>query len=211
MVDMKSMSSKEKIGYVWDYYKIHIIGGAVLIFVLISIIYGQITKIENIFNLTLMGPTINDEKILDLEKDITSILISSAEKKKQASIGLLQVSSQIGNMNNDFDAQLMQKFMAQVSVGEIDLLVLDKNNFDKFVEQKTFSNLEEITELSQAAFKNKKLLGDSSASGVYGIDAENNKKLENIGYDTKNKVICIVVTSKRKDKAVEIMKWLLIE
>ena len=52
MVDLKGMTKKAKIEYIWDYYKIHIIVTTLVLIGLVSFIHGQITKINYEFNLT---------------------------------------------------------------------------------------------------------------------------------------------------------------
>jgi hypothetical protein len=48
-----------------------------------------------------------------------------------------------------------------------------------------------------------------SNSSVYGISVEDNKLLNQIGYDTKNKVIGILVNTRNKEKSEEVLNWIL--
>ena len=55
MANMKNMNCKQKSQYIWNYYKIHIIATLFLVITLGILIHGQLTKIEYIFNLTIIN------------------------------------------------------------------------------------------------------------------------------------------------------------
>jgi hypothetical protein len=71
MVDLRSMSRKERIEYIWDYYKLHIISVIILIVFIASIIHGQLTKIEYVVNVTMIGNAVQESKRTELEKKFT--------------------------------------------------------------------------------------------------------------------------------------------
>ncbi|MCM0650864.1 hypothetical protein NBE98_21135 [Clostridium swellfunianum] len=210
MVDLKSMTPKERREYIWDYYKIHIIGGLIGILLIGSFIYGQVTRVETIFNLTLMGSASIEPKREELQKDITSLLISPTEKKKEAFISTMPIAGNLTSSDAS-NMQLIQKFMAQIAANELDLIVMDKNDFNKFSEEGIFSKLEDLTDFKSTEFKTQKLVKNSAGDSNYGVDVESNKKLEEIGFNTKDKVIAVIATSNRKDQAVKVLKWLLTE
>ncbi|MGK0466111.1 hypothetical protein [Clostridium sp.] len=62
MVDLKSMSKKKKAEYIWDYYKVHIIGTIAIICIVGSLIHSQLTKIDYVFNLTVIGNVVDVNK-----------------------------------------------------------------------------------------------------------------------------------------------------
>ena len=69
------MSKKEKVEYIWEYYKLHIIGVLAITFMVGSLIYSQITKVDYVFNLTMIGNMVDGNKRTDLEKQLTSMVI----------------------------------------------------------------------------------------------------------------------------------------
>ena len=83
MVDLKNMSKKKKAEYIWEYYKLHIIGVLVIIFIVGSLINSQITKVDYVFNLTMIGNMVDENKRIDFEKQLTSIVIKDGEKKNR--------------------------------------------------------------------------------------------------------------------------------
>ncbi|MEK6263486.1 MAG: hypothetical protein N2B06_01685 [Clostridium sp.] len=84
MVDLKSMSKKKKAEYIWDYYKLHIIGTLVIISIVGSLIHSQLTKIDYVFNLTMIGNGIDATMKSNLENKLTSVVVKEGEIRKQA-------------------------------------------------------------------------------------------------------------------------------
>ena len=105
----------------------------------------------------------------------------------------------------------MQKFIANISVGELDVVILDKSMLESFVKQDIFLRLDNISQLDLASIKNEKLeaSGSDNNKAVYAINAEDIKMFKDMGFDTHNKVIGIISTCKQKDKAILVLKWLL--
>ncbi|MBU3145273.1 hypothetical protein [Clostridium sp. CF012] len=210
MVDLKSMSNKKKVEYIWEYYKLHIIGVLAAIFIAVSFIHGQITRIDYVFNLALVGNNVDENKKTEVEKQLTNIVIKAGERKKQARIEVipLEGSSKANALMSNGNTQ---KFIAEISVGEIDLVVLDKSMFESFVKQDMFSRLDNIRGLSLTSIKNKKIeaMGNGNIKAVYAIDAGDIKIIKDMGFDTEGMVIGIISTCKQKEKAATVIKWLL--
>ncbi|MGH4122083.1 MAG: hypothetical protein ACREV6_04010 [Clostridium sp.] len=210
MVDLKSMSKKKKAEYIWEYYKLHIIGVLAIILILASIIHGQITRVDYVFDLTLIGNNVDETKKSDVEKQLTNIVIKDGEQKKQAIIDIIPIegsSKEDATMSN----VSTQKFIAKISVGEIDVVILDKGMAQVYAKQDMFSRLDNIRELDLSAIKNEKIeaVGSDNIKAVYAINAVDVKIFKDIGFDTENMVISIISSSKQKDKAVMVFKWLL--
>ena len=210
MIDFKSMRKKEKAEYIWDYYRLHIIGALAAILIIGSLVYSQVTKIDYVFNLTMIGNEIDESKITDLEKQISSLVIKEGEKRKQAIVDIMP--SDGSNNVSGLSSQYMQKFIAETSAGEIDVVVLDKSMLETLAKHDEFSRLDNIAQLDLAAIKDEKIeaYGRDNNKAVYAVNAESIKILKDMGFDTRNKVIAIMNSSKQKDKAALVLKRLLI-
>lgn len=206
MVNFKSMSRKEKLEYIWDYYKIHILSTLFVLFLIVSFIHGQITKVDYVANLTIVGGITNDSKRVESEKAITALVVKDGDKKKQALIDVIPIL----NAENP-EPQLLQKFTVRMATKEIDVVVLDKSMFDTLMKQEAFLKLDKINGLDLNAIQNDKIKAtdNQNNTGIYAISAENVKVLQDMGLNTKNKVVAIMSTSQHKDSAILIFKWLL--
>jgi hypothetical protein len=205
MVDLKSMSRKEKIEYIWDYYKLHIISVIVVIAVIASFIHGQLTKIDYVVNVTIIGNAINESKKEEAEKKFTSLVVKEGEQRKQALIDVIATDK------SELSYEMMQKFVVRIAAGEIDVVILDKGFFDSFVKQDMFIPLKSISQINLSDIKQNKIeaSGSTNNKAVYAISIEGNKELEAMGYDTKNKVLGIMASSKNKDNGIKVFKDIL--
>jgi hypothetical protein len=205
MVDLKSMSRKEKIEYIWDYYKLHIISVIVVIAVIASFIHGQLTKIDYVVNVTIIGNAINESKKEEAEKKFTSLVIKEGEQRKQALFDVITTDK------SELSYEMMQKFVVRIAAGEIDVVILDKGFFDSFVKQDMFIPLESISQINLSDIKQSKIeaSGSTNNKAVYAISVEGNKELEAMEYDTKNKVLGIIASSKNKDNGIKVFKDIL--
>ncbi len=204
MADLKSMSKREKIEYIWDYYKIHIIAAIVIVAFIASFVHGQLTKVDYVVNVTMIGNVLEESKVQSLEKRFTGLVVKEGEKRKQAFIDVMPSD------NFQLEPQMLQKFIVRVAAGEIDIVILDKSNFDNFVKQDMFLPLDSISEINLADIKQEKIeASGSSQKAIYAISVEGNKALESMGVNTKNKVIGIVASSKHKDNGIIVLKDIL--
>lgn len=210
MVDLKGMSKKKKAEYIWEYYKLHIIGVLVLICIIASFIHGQITKVDYVFNLTMLGNTVDTNKLTDLETKLTKVVVKDGDTKKQAIIGNMFLGDST-NSDPSMDSQSMQKFVAQLSVGELDVVILDKGMFESFAKQNMFLRLDNISGFDLTSIKNEKIETNATnnTKAVYAINAKNIKLFKDAGFNTTNKVIGIISTTKQKNNSVLVLKWLL--
>jgi len=205
MVDLKGMTKKAKVEYIWDYYKIHIIVTTLVLIGLVSFIHGQITKINYEFNLTIIGSSLEQDKSDKFEKTLTPIVIKNPSAKQSAQIDIMAISSLTGGKEAT-SAQYMQKFVAELSANVIDLLILNKTDYEVFLKQGAFIKLDDVEVL-----KDKKLEEtlEGGEKGVYGINIDGNKKLTSFGVNTKDMVLCIPASTKQKPKAFLAIKWIL--
>ena len=205
MVDLKGMSKKAKIEYIWDYYKIHIIVTTIVLIGVISFIHGQITKTNYEFNLTIIGSSLEQDKADKFEKSLTPVVIKNASAKQSAQIDIMAISN-LTSGKEATSAQYMQKFVAELSANVIDLLILSKTDYEVFLKQGAFIKLDNVEVL-----KDKKLeeTPKGTEKGVYGIKIDGNKKLTSFGVNTKDMVLCIPASTKQKSKAFLAIKWFL--
>lgn len=201
MVDLKKMSRKEKIEYIWDYYKIHIIATLIAILAVSSFVYSYVTKVEYVFNLTILCNDMDENSRTNLEKQITNYVVGKGEKRKQAAVEVMPITD-TGN-SSPMTAQYMQKFMVKLAAGEIDLVIFDRSMLETYIKQEALVKLDDIVndKSVQGVYDNTK--------GVYAIEADNIKILKDVGFNTKDKLVGIISSGKQKEKAVSVLKWMI--
>lgn len=78
--DVKNRSFKERMKYFWDYYKWHVIGGAIGVIVVISLIYSFVTKKETAYYV-VMANMLETYSSKDYVNEFT--VLSGIDVKKQ--------------------------------------------------------------------------------------------------------------------------------
>lgn len=206
MVDLKNMTRKEKVEYIWDYYKVHIIGVIVVIALIVSFIHGQATKVEYVANLTVIGNITNQDKLEETEQNLTKLIVKNGQDRQKVLIDVIPIT----DINNP-QPELIQKFTVKLDAQQIDVMVLDKSMFDSLVKQSALLNIGDVKDINLSSVKENKIEGvnGENKKGIYAVDAENISVFNDMGLDTNNKVLCISSVTKHKDSAVSMFKWLI--
>lgn len=201
---LKNMSGRERIDYIWEYYKLHIIAALVLIIFIGYTVYSQATRIDYVFNLTYTGNYMDDAKRTELENKLTKLVVKDGSKRKKALVDVLPIES--GN-----NSAYVQKLMAEVSVGDIDIIILSKSQFDNYLKSGAFLRLDNLAGLNLKDTKYNSCLIKKNYAGneAFGIDLSTNSVLKNMGMDVNNKIIAIMQGSGQKEKAVQVLNWIL--
>jgi hypothetical protein len=202
---MSELSTKKKAEYIWDYYKIPIIAVLLVIIVSIYLIYAQITRINYVFNFTYIGSFMDDAKRVELQNKLTDVVVKDGSKNKKANIEVIPISS--GNDNPAY----VEKLVAELATGSIDVIVLDNKMFSQYQKSGAFLRLDNIKELNlrKSQYKSSLVFGNNSKAEVYGLSLGKNNKLKQMGIDVENKVIGILSSSKQRDKSLKVLKWIL--
>lgn len=201
MTKFNELNRKDKLEYIWDYYKIHIISTIIAILLIGYFAYTQLTRIDYVFNLTLIESNIQEDKRIDLQDKITKLVVTPEEKRKQAVIDVIPTIT---------DYKDLEKLSAKLAVKEIDILILDKKMFNTLAEKEGLVQLDNKIGINQSYIKNNKFEVEvNGKKGVFGISAEGIKVLEESGIDTHDKVLAIAASSTHMESSIKVVNWFL--
>jgi len=201
---MKGMTFQEKTIYILSYYKFHIAVIIVLIAIIVSIPMSIINRKVSVLNITLVGNSIDSNKQAQLETKAEDALINTDKKNKEISFDLIQTVD---------ESSAMQKLEVSIAAQDIDLLIIDKKDFDASVKQGMFLKLSSIPNFSNIHVPDSSLVKGKvnnldKTDEAYGIKADNLPMLKYLNFDSTDKVMCIVSNSKHVDTAIAFLKWL---
>jgi hypothetical protein len=182
------MSPKERIAYIWDYYKFHIIGTIVAIILLISFMSSIGGKKEVVLNMTIIGQGVNTEGVVQLQEQLTNKLVQDADEE----VSVQHLSYNKSSMDEASRAGI-QKLSAEISLGSIDLMIVEKDLFEEISEQK--SSLLPLNDIKGIDKIDNLIKSDEK---VYGISTSDIKLLAPLELDA-NKVLCVPSTSKNRE------------
>jgi hypothetical protein len=206
---MAGMSRKEKVHYIWYYYKMHIIGSLLLIVAVTSFIVDTLNNKEVLLNVTLMGKYVNSEKLETLQTKTTEDLVKDPKNKTEIRYDYLSKSD---DPRDQFTPISIQKLTASVAAADIDILILDKNDFEIYAKQGMFLPLTSIPEFASIDLKGYETIKYSNKENdikedIYAINIAALPILKDVSFDTKDKVLGIISNSKHLDKTAEFLNW----
>lgn len=204
---MDKEERKEKMENFWYYYKVHTIVGIFALIVIIYSIVSAMARKDTILNVTFLGGYLEEDKRIELQDEATKLFAKDPEKQEVA----ITFNIYDKELKDPTSMAIQQKIIAMSQVGELDVLILEKDEFMKFSEVGLFIKLDDVEGLKDQDIKfvKTKIKDTDTEEHSYGIDIEDSQILKSLGYDTKDKVLGIGVNSKRVDTSVGFIKWIL--
>ncbi len=125
--EIKNRSFKEKCSYFWDYYKWHVIGGAIGLFVVVSLIHTILSQKDTAFYAAFLniGQSLFSEEYKN--EFASSIGIDTSKETVYFDIMPLELS-----VMDDATVATAQKIMVYVSAGDLDVIIADKAATDHY-------------------------------------------------------------------------------
>ncbi|MBQ4481696.1 MAG: hypothetical protein II966_00535 [Lachnospiraceae bacterium] len=135
-----NLNSKQKLQYIWDYYKIPIIGGLILIYALTSFIHGRMTAKKTVFCLAMINSNATD--LMD------ETLINDFSKTREDFDPIHQEM----RLEADFTfegydliaSSYMQRLLAEYNVGAIDATISTKEVMEELASHQAFADLSAV-------------------------------------------------------------------
>ncbi|MCX7709831.1 MAG: J domain-containing protein [Clostridia bacterium] len=187
------------------YYKFHVLGAIIGLILIGSVISSFVNKVEPDLNLVVAGE-FHVSQTDALQNDIKN----SMPQLKAISIDPLYLTKE---PQNQMDYGMRTKFVTIMAAGEIDVLVLDEDNFKQFGEKGAFVSLDSLAgELGINKDDQKKYILKDEESGqehLFGINVTKSSLLKSVEPQEKEKIAVIRVNCKNYDNAVKLMKLLI--
>jgi hypothetical protein len=203
---IKDLPFKEKLENIWYYYKWHILAGAFAVFIAAVLIGSFLSREEYVFNISIVGYFDNSrkEEVSNFQNDITKLVAPGSDKRTSALVELYRLKDASGK-SKDLEPADVEKLTVKIAAKEVDILIINKDDFNNYMNQDTFLKLDDLKlDKDNKAYKLVK-----SNSSVYGISVEGNKLLDKIGYDTKDKVLGVLINTKNKESSEKVINWIL--
>ena len=181
--NFKEMPLKKKIGYVWDYYRIHIalVLGAVLI--IASLVHHYMTLKDSVFDLLFLNASNEYEN----PQGFDEFLLAEGFDLKEESFTLnssLRFSLSEGSYQNDIYS--IQALAAVFSTGELDIFAAPKEIYQDFASAGYVADLTSLfTEEELASYQDLLIYTTDAETGVTfpsAFDLTGNRWLEAYPY-----------------------------
>jgi len=127
LAKLKTMSFKEKLAYIWDYYKYFIIGIVIILIIIGSIINSRILNPapETALFISLNGGFVTMEQVTDLTSALEERLIdeNANEEVLITQTLIIEEDFSVSSMNNT-------RIVAMIAAGQLDAFINDAQTLD---------------------------------------------------------------------------------
>jgi len=210
---LREMTFKEKIEYIWEYYKYHIIGLAIFVFVLVSLLNFWVfnpNPDEALF-ISWNAGFATDEQIDDLTSFLEERLIDEDVNEK------VVIAQYFYNSDDPtvFMANV-QRTVAMIAAGVIDLFVLDMQLLEEYSDIGYLQPLDNI--LTEVRLKNPEVFSRIEENIIYtlcdtgegikerrvtGVKIGNSPLFSNLGMFEQELFLGVSITAGKMDNIVK--------
>jgi hypothetical protein len=205
---LSDMSFRNKLSYLWEYYKIHAIVTVAVIALSSYLIYTVATpNIEPQFYAVIINNSVEDAVIANYQADFANYLQLDP---KTESVELN--ATFYFNTNSEYSMNMKQALTTYVSAQQVDVIIAPESEFasyayygyvDKLTDQlptDVYSSLTDHFYISD--------LEEDPEKNVYGIYLSDTKLYAKNTNKDDPYILGIVANSKHKDNAVEFIRYL---
>lgn len=143
---LSDLSWKERLEYIWDYYK-PLMAAVIAVIILISVgttIYRNM-QIETLLNVIF----VNSSNILGDSESMNADFVECIGGLKKNQEIVMDTSFSIADDGSQYSMASQTKMTALASVGSIDIMVMDEDVFEHYYEAGNFADLSEILSAEQ--------------------------------------------------------------
>lgn len=141
---LSTMNTKEKIAYLWDYYKVHVLVAAAVIALASTFIYQYVNNKDYGFYATLVNATITDQNH-DLAEEWMAQFQEYAAIDPEEYLVYIDTSVVLSqDMSSQYSISNEEKMFAMAQVGAINSIIAETETFERYAQFEYFYNLESI-------------------------------------------------------------------
>lgn len=189
---MQEMTLKEKIEYLWMYYKVYLLIPVVIVALIVvgMQMYNGMTE-KVLLNLAILGGDNIDRT--GLEKEVTELL-GTGDKKET-----VKINANLSGSSDDYNSNIALSTL--IGAEAVDVIICPEEIYEGYAEQNGFVNLEKI--LSEEALEGGKVQKDAV------VLEKSSYMTDKVGVSYEPVYICIMNNAQNEKQAVKFIEMLL--
>ena len=203
----KSMDTKQKLQYIWDYYRFTILGTIIGVLLVGNLAYTMLKPKPNFDNHLIVTA------MMTLDTDKEALDRTYFEENFNSDIYYIPADWSVIDQSTIINDQMM---MLKIQVREADVFAMSQARFDRYMEIEGFDPfmpLEEVPEFKPIleAYQDNLVMGKNSEDGkehVYGIKVEKTNAFQGANI-LEPLVISLINPPKNMEKAIEVVNYIL--
>lgn len=206
---LKNMSGKDKVWYIWEYYKFPIFG-VILAIALIWTVAGSVyrSSFETVLHCMYLNNQAEELNTAPLDEGFAAYLDLG---KKQM---IITESTYItyGDNVSEFTYASMAKISALIAAKDLDIIICDQENFEHYASMGGALDLEEVLPAQLLAYATSRLeyaSNENEQSHAYGINLSDTEFAAQSNLTQDPPILLIVSNSTRTETAVALLDYIL--
>lgn len=203
----KSMDTKQKLQYIWDYYRFTILGTIIGVLLVGNLAYTMLKPKPNFDNHLIVT------SMMTLNTDKEELDRTYFKENFNSDIYYIPADWNVIDQSTIINDQMM---MLKIQVREADVFAMSQARFDRYMEIEGFDPfmpLEEVPEFKPIleAHQDNLVMGKNSEDGkehVYGIKVEKTNAFQGANI-LEPLVISLINPPKNMEKAIEVVNYIL--
>ena len=202
----KALPPKKKLEHIWIYYKWHLLVGAAVICLLVSIM-GTVARNskETLISGSFINNSTSAQGYAHLTEDYWEYCGGNNSQKTEL----------VSGRNIDFDAEGLSQedasaFMivsCMIAAGTLDYIITDLDSLDDFVEQEVVLDLREL--LSEEALARWDTVEQDGA--VVGLRLENTAFARNYPLAAQDSCVLVIANARSRENVVRFLEYLMMK
>lgn len=139
-----NLHGKKKLQYIWDYYKLHLIGLCILLYIAGYITYRHFTHKEILLYTALVNVSASESLSTQLSTDFLVSLETDTDKYDFQLYTGLYLTSDESNPYHAYTYMSRIKILAAIENKQMDVILMNKEAFDAFSQNGYLCNLKEL-------------------------------------------------------------------
>lgn len=208
--DFKSMSTQKKLGYVWDYYRFHILGVIVLVFTLGSIIHHYATLKESVLDMLFLNAYTLDDEGAPFHEFID---VQGFDSEKQTITVTTSLSFALEENSYQQDYYTIQTLSALFAAGNLDVFASPYQIYNDFASVGYVADLRSVfTEEELASYGDMVIYTtDANTGDVFpsGFDLTGNRWVKESGYYEEGCYLSVTANTDTPELTKEFILYIL--
>ncbi len=207
---LKGMSDRDRLWYIWEYYKYFIIIGVLVLSCLISVAVSLLDPSSVYLNTVMLNlPTASKEAPLPLTDEFHVSMALGKHDKVNAEDFYINFTDQY----TEHDYQAVQRLFTLMGAREVDILLTRQEELDALASEVAFANLESILpkDLRDQLQARIVYLTPEEGEAPYpaGINISDTQFVKACGYISQSVIFTMINNTKNPEHCIAMLEYIL--
>ncbi len=141
---LKNLHGKQKIQYIWDYYKLPAVVCLICLYIISYTLYGHFSKKEALLYTGMVNVSAGEQLTAELGSGFLDSMNADASKEELKLYTGLYLTDDPDDPNHEYTYASRIKIIASIDDEQLDIVLMNKRAFDAFSQNGYLANMEEL-------------------------------------------------------------------